>query len=267
VLLIAGEDSLSHTIAPRLEAAQANTDRVFSWPEGRDLPTIPSRLDNLRHEVVRHNIKLIVMDPVTAYLDAHINAHKDSDVRRALTPLTDMARDLGVAVIGIRHLNKDEGKSSLYRGGGSIGFVAVARVAWVIAYEDCDQDRRVLAVNKSNLAQKPESCVLTIEKRPSDRVSHVQWQELSDRRAGELLNKKEPVTKKLDQCAANLQVLLTGGWKPATDTENALIREGFTKATIRRARIQLGVETKKSDYGGGWALRLPPPAPEGVQLF
>ena len=257
VLLIAGEDSVSHTIRPRLDAAGADTDRVFYWSEDGELPTLPSKVGKLRHCVERYDIKLIVMDPVTAYLDGDINAHKDADVRRALLPLTAMARDHGVAVVGIRHLNKDEGKSALYRGGGSIGFVAVARVAWVIAYEDASQDRRVLAVNKCNIAPKPKACVLSIVKRQQDLVSHVEWDEQSDRMANDLLTKDSPSVSQIGSCKEMLEAMLFAGPKPESEVRSAVLQAGISERTYKRARGQLNIKACKQGYQGQFFLQLP----------
>jgi len=56
-------------------------------------------------------------------------------VRQALSPLTALGAELGVAVLVVRHLNKSGGSNALYRGGGSIGIIGAARVGAVIAQD------------------------------------------------------------------------------------------------------------------------------------
>jgi hypothetical protein len=56
--------------------------------------------------------------------------------RRALQPLDALAQKHGcteLMVLMVRHLNKKEGQKSLYRGGGSIAFVAASRIALLAA--------------------------------------------------------------------------------------------------------------------------------------
>jgi hypothetical protein len=53
----------------------------------------------------------------------------------------------------IRHLNKGGATNALYRGGGSIGIIGAARMGLIVAPDPDDDQRRVLAVLKTNLAE------------------------------------------------------------------------------------------------------------------
>ncbi len=74
-----------------------------------------------------------VVDPLTAYLGAEVNAHRDTDIRRALFPLGRLAEETGAAVLVVRHLNKGGSSNPLYRGGGSIGIIGAARSGLLVA--------------------------------------------------------------------------------------------------------------------------------------
>ena len=89
-----------------------------------------------------------------AFLAAGIDAYRDQDVRRALAALAHAAEDTGAAVLLVRNLNKASGGTALYRGGGSIGIIGAARIAFAVGRNPDDpQDGRLLAPTKANLTR------------------------------------------------------------------------------------------------------------------
>src|SRR5207237_2043305 len=81
----------------------------------------------------------------------------DVEMRRLLRPLQDLARRRNVAVLIVRHLNKKGGGKAIHRGMGSVGIVAAVRMALLVARDPEDTDRRILAVEKSNIGPEVES--------------------------------------------------------------------------------------------------------------
>ena len=57
----------------------------------------------------------------------------DQSMRRALSPLSQLADTHRCAILMDRHINKTGGVHALYRGGGSIGLVGACRSAWLVA--------------------------------------------------------------------------------------------------------------------------------------
>jgi RecA-family ATPase len=88
---------------------------------------IPYDIPRLERAIKQVGAALVVIDPIMAFLSGDVNSNRDQDVRRALTPLKQMAERTGVAVILVRHLNKMPGGNPLYRGGGSIGIIGAFR--------------------------------------------------------------------------------------------------------------------------------------------
>lgn len=161
VVILSAEDDLSDTIRPRLEAAGADLSRIVALTAAHDtadtrLPML-SDLDAIRQAIVQVSAKLLIVDPLMAYLPGKVDSHRDQDIRRSLAPLASLAAETGVAVLVIRHLNKTEGKNALYRGGGSIGIIGAARSGLLVAKDpdDPDGERRILVPTKSNLAKLP----------------------------------------------------------------------------------------------------------------
>src|SRR5262249_19077317 len=146
VILILGEDSVRKTVLQRLRVAGADMDRIAVPNRSVTIPSDLRLVEQATHEV---GAKLIVIDPLMAFLDA--DAYGDQKVRRALTPLREFAERTGVAVVMVRHLVKRGGGQAIYRGGGSIGIIAATRSALLVGRSPDDPDRRVIAQTKNNL--------------------------------------------------------------------------------------------------------------------
>ena len=86
-----------------------------------------------------------------------LDENRNNDVRTGLRPLRDLAEQTGTAVLAIAHLNKKEAERAIYRVGGSIGFVAVARSVLLCAEDPGDESNRIIARVKGNLCRRAAS--------------------------------------------------------------------------------------------------------------
>jgi putative DNA primase/helicase len=84
-----------------------------------------------------------------------------------------MAERTGTAVLLVRHFNKSNGTSPLYRGAGSIGLIGAVRSGLLVAVDPSDPDRRVLAQSKTNLSSTPDS--LSFRPVPRGESAAVEW--------------------------------------------------------------------------------------------
>jgi len=160
VVLITAEDDVADTIAPRLKAAGADLRLVHLIDHGSD-PAKPfiigTDMPALYRMVMSTGAKLVVLDPLSAFLGDRVDSHNDASVRAGLYPLYRMAGDTGAAVLVVRHLNKGSGAKAIYRGGGSIGFIGAARAAYTVGQDPEDPNRRIMACTKMNIAPAPPS--------------------------------------------------------------------------------------------------------------
>src|SRR5262249_61363758 len=92
----------------------------------------PGPTDMLGGAVARTGARLVVVDPVVAFLESCASGNSDQAVRRALLPLARLAERHACVVLMHRHLNKTGGGRSLYRGLGSIGFLGACRSGWLV---------------------------------------------------------------------------------------------------------------------------------------
>jgi hypothetical protein len=161
-IILNGEDNAEDTIRPRLQAMGADLDRVYIPEAGEhagSLLWLPTHTDKLEKSLAETQARLVVIDPLVAFLDAHVNLSNDASVRRALSKLAGLAEQHACAMLLVRHLNKRAGLRSLYRGSGSIGLVGLSRSGWLVARDPEDSQRRVLAQVKNNLGAPQPSLV------------------------------------------------------------------------------------------------------------
>jgi hypothetical protein len=168
-LIATAEDSLAATARPRLEAAQADLDRVaFVEMQADDgLPTglsLPDDVGELEQLVQECGASLVVVDPLAAHLPAEVNSWRDQSVRLALAPLHALADRQRCAIVLVVHLNKALSAEPLRRIGGSVGIPAAARSVLLLARDPDDGDtRRVLAHVKCNVGPPAPSLLYELE--------------------------------------------------------------------------------------------------------
>lgn len=278
VLIWSGEDDPADTLLPRLLAAGADKSRCY-FVEGTRINGEVQSFDPARDMLALERqafaiggIRLLVVDPVVSAVAG--DSHKNTEVRRALQPLVDLASRIGAAVIGISHFSKGgQGSDPASRVVGSIAFTAVARVVLVAAKvtsEDGEQ-RRILARGKSNIGPDSggfEYDIAQAEPLPGIHASYIAWGKSVDGTARELLSEPENGDQSdksaLDAACDFLRDVLTDGLTPVTGVEAEANSAGISKATLRRAKERLGVRPKKGTEGR-WYWRLPVQGAQGVQ--
>jgi RecA-family ATPase len=270
VLLLSAEDGPGDTIQPKVQDMGGDLTRVHLWdglPDGDALrpPALPGDLAALEAKIRETGAAVVIIDPIMAYLGANIDTYKDHHTRRALAPLAALAEHLDVTMIIVRHLTKGATSDNpLHRGGGSVAFTAAARCVLVAAPDpdDADQQRRVLAVTKTNLALPPPSLADTLTG-PDDQPAIVQWLGPSQHTARSLLalNPEEKADSRLalDQAADFLQQTLREGRRPAKEVSDEGEQLHISVITLRRAAKQLGVVITREGFGkeGRWYWALP----------
>ena len=274
VLIWSGEDDPADTLLPRLLAAGADRTRCYfvsgtridgeiqSFDPARDM----ADLEDAAHKI--GGVKLIVVDPVVSAVAG--DSHKNTEVRRALQPLVDLASRLDAAMLGISHFSKGgAGGDPASRVVGSIAFTAVARVVMVAAKvksETGDErdDRRILARGKSNIGPDDGGFEYHIEQSeplPGIHASFIAWGKSVEGTARELLTDPNEDVESGDKSASAsaedfLRELLI--CPTPTKTVQAEAKEaGHSWATVRRASQTMNVVRKKAGMDSGWYWSLP----------
>jgi uncharacterized protein YdeI (BOF family) len=275
-LIASAEDSPEDTIIPRLIACGANLKRVGIIREVRDAKSadeesrylcFPRDLTLLRDTLVSTGARILVIDPLNAFVEKGVDTYKDQDIRRILHPLETIAQETGTAIIIVAHLNKKEDASTLYRVGGTIGFVGAARS--VLAVSKLPDDTNVLFWLKGNLARRPPSMAYEIKQVRKIKTATNTWKgenvihSSSIRWLGEVdfnpLSKNQaptPEARVMEEATEFLRQVLQQSQEVDTEALYAEARAaGIAKSHLNRVKSSLGiVQTRRN---GAWFWSWP----------
>ena len=273
VLIWSGEDDAADTLLPRLLAAGADRARCFfvsgARVNGDVQPFDPARdMGQLMATVEKiGGIKLLIVDPVVSAVMG--DSHKNTEVRRALQPLVDLAAACDCALLGITHFAKGgQGSDPSQRVVGSVAFTAVARVVLVAAKVKSEdgQDTRILARSKSNIGPDDGGFQYQLEQVevaafPGIEAARIAWGKAVEGNARELLTDPGEADNdgadSSDACEM-LKAELSVGLPTNADSACKPLRDaGFTKKQIWTASKKLGVIRAKGGMKKGWLWSLP----------
>lgn len=251
VLMLAAEDAAADTTRPRAEAAGADLERliVLAGPSLRSLQ-FPRSLPKLAEAIERHRPDLLIIDPIVAFLSPRIGANADQSIRRVLSRLARIGEAADCAILMVRHLRKAGSANALYRGSGSIGFIASARTAFLAARHPDHPDRAVLAVTKSNLADPPPSLGYRLIP-DSNGVPVVEWLEPLDVSANALGVIPTETLRPREKAIEWLRRELANGPRKASDVMALAASGAIPERTLLRAKDELGVRSKQVHFEKG----------------
>ncbi len=209
-VVIVTSEAAQQVTARQIEVAGGDRSRVHLVATvGKGLEerpiSLPADLPLLRPVLAEVGAVALILDPLLEVIGgSQTDTYKDGDVRRCLTPVRRLCEELNLALIGIRHPTKAGGGTAMYKGGGSVAFVAVARAAYYVARDPGDPDLRVIANTKCNLGPRPRSVAYRLEvvrdlkdvKGAEDDlgVCRVDWVGYIDRSAQELADSPESLS-------------------------------------------------------------------------
>jgi putative DNA primase/helicase len=244
VLIWSGEDDIEDTILPRFVAAGGDPDRVCfidgvivdgvkrGFDPAIDMANLLATMRDLPDLVA------ILIDPIVSATMG--DSHKNSETRRGLQPLVDLAGERNIAVIGITHFTKGtQGKDPIERITGSLAFGAIPRVVWGAAKGDSEDGPRRLVRIASNIGQTGGGYEYLL--RQDLLLDHdftaqrIVWGKRLDGTPLELLENSQEKSKKM-QAIALLDTILVNGPVPVGEIKEAAAANGISWATVDRVR-------------------------------
>ena len=235
VIYQTAEDGMGDTIKPRLVEAGADLSRVMVIDDSEEALTLSD--DRIEKAVRQNHVRLVVIDPVQAFIGADVDMNRANEVRPVFRKLGMIAEKTSCAIVLIGHLNKFSGTQSTYRGLGSIDIMAAVRSLIFIGKVRKDPTTRVLIHEKSSLAPPGETMAFKLGDEEGFR-----WVGAYEISADELLDGKEgkATETKLERGAKLIRELLA-------DKEEISIRElddkakeqGISGRTMRDVRSRM----------------------------
>ncbi len=252
VIYQTAEDGLEDTIVPRLASVGADLKRVLSIDDRDGLLTLT---DGRLEKAIRQNhAKLLILDPVQAFLGANVDMNRANEVRPVFRQLGEIAERTRCAIVLIGHLNKSSGTQSTYRGLGSIDLTAVVRSLLFVGKLKKEPEKRVVIQEKSSLAPPGASLAFLLDEEQGFR-----WIGEYDITADELLAgvEKRRMENKEERAEKLIYDLLADGKKvPNREIEEAGEKIGISARTIRTAKKNLGSKLCSEKDGTQWVFWL-----------
>ena len=245
VIYQTAEDGLGDTVKPRLIEAGADLDRVLVIDDSDVQLTLSD--ERIEKAIIENNARLVIIDPIQAYLGADVDMNRANEVRPIFMRLGQVAQRTGCAILLIGHLNKAAGMQSLQRGLGSIDIAAAVRSVMFIGKLKHDPTMRILTHEKSSLAPPGASLAFSLGDEGGFR-----WVGEYDITADEMLSGIEPQRETKTQQAKDLICALLAGGKQvlSEDIDKAALERGIPGRTVRDAKRELGDALKSKIVEG-----------------
>jgi len=268
VLVCATEDSWEHTIRPRLDAHDADVERVFRMEVTVDGAVVgelslPADLADVESAADAQNASLLILDPLMSRLDSRLDSHRDGEVRQALEPLVKSCERTKLAALGLIHFNKSGSTNPLDNVMASKAFTAVARSVHMVVRDPDDEEdrRRIFGTEKNNLGPLGlptktftiEPWVFPTDDGSMGEVGRLRWGADSVTTVRGAINSgaegRQPKTNEAmdwlrDYMRANGPVV------NSADAIKAADKAGHASSTLFRARKSLGLEAEDTKVYG-----------------
>ena len=239
------EDGLADTVKPRLELAYADCERILVIDESSEALSMAD--ERLEEAIKLTNAKLLILDPIQAYLGAGTDINRANEARDMTKKLGALAEKHKCAVLLIGHMNKASGTKASYRGIGSIDFFAVARSVLLVGRIEGEESLRAVVQIKNNLAAFGNSKAFELSE------EGFRWIGDYDISADEVLGGIAPKANKLDQAKRLLLELAEGTNRmQSKDIFEIAKEEEISKRTLENAKRELNISAKKINNTWYW---------------
>lgn len=249
------EDGIEDTIKPRLEKAGADCSMIRVIDEtDKELSMTDDRLEQA---IIETKARLIILDPIQAYIGATVDMHRANEIRPVLKHLGTIVEKHNCAIILIGHMNKASGSKSTYRGLGSIDIQATARSVLLVARLRDKPNIRIMAHDKSSLA--PAGDAIGFEMTEDNGMVCIGPYDIT---IDELLSGNEGRGKKKLDIAENFIKEYFGSNKviPSNEIMMEAAKRSIKRNTLLSAKKKLGITSDKEKAEDGtiyWTWVMP----------
>ena len=259
-IIFSTEDSFGNGWLPRCTTAGADVSKIIGVRAVTEIGDDEEKsFDLQRHMAVLEqamhlwdDVCLFILDPITEFVGGKCNIDKEVDVRRVIGPLNRFAQDNGVAIVGIRHLNKGVGDnpSALARVGNATAWTSIPRAVLLCQPDADDHSIRYLANLKNNYGPPAPTLSYTICGVDNPRwkdEAEIRWNdEPIDISAKEILmpTKKRETSPALDEAKEAVHVFLIGvnDWTSRENLWAYCRKEGASRSTFEKALREMKSE-------------------------
>ena len=247
VIYQCAEDGLADTIKPRLIDAGADCSNVAFLDD--EILTLDD--EKIREAIVDYGARLLVIDPLQAYL-GNSDISSASSIRRIMNRLCRWAGLYNCAVLIIGHLNKKESANDLYRGLGSIDVTAAARSVLQLDQNPYYPDIKVIRHVKSSLAAKGDNVMFRII--PGHGLEWIHDCEADENSSEIKTEVKDLDISKQETVARLIKDALKEGPVSGAELLHMFINMGIGMKTVRNVKSMLGIQSVRKDNKWFWVM-------------
>lgn len=251
------EDLPGAVIKKRLEANGADLDRVFI--QTATFKLTPEMADWLDGEIAKANPRLVILDPIQAFITGDVDASNNVDVREFMERLKDIAERRRCAIIVVRHFGKGQHDKAMKKGIGATDFVGISRNQFGLARRRDDVRGFIVFHMKTNF-ERGDAMLFTMgdadgRKGQQPKIGFDRFEKIDV----DAFFAEKPTTRgpEQDERAVAKQFLsdtLAGGPKAATALKSQAEARAISASTLDRARKELGVISTKQGKIWFWSL-------------
>lgn len=166
--VVASEESIEYMVKPSLRAVHADMNRILfphAEMDGRKVSLLSVNDEAALTELCRrHNVTVIIVDPVMSTVGGLINIDKNNQTRIYIEPWARIAEAIGGVAIGVVHLVKSPGADIVAAINGSSAFGEVARGVIAFAKDPESTDgHRIMSQVKNSAGPEDLSLAYRIE--------------------------------------------------------------------------------------------------------
>lgn len=259
VAYIASEESWTHTIAPSLEAANANMDRICRFSaDGDRLVGVNGAADRDKLIATAHanDIRVYILDPLmSATVDGKADLYRSNEIRELLTPWAEVAQEIDGVVLGISHLVKAaRSVTSGINGSGAFGEIPRCIFGFAV---DRDAGDRVMSQDKNssgmgglNIAYRIGQGQFELSDGTTGSTGRFEIIGNTDRNVNSLLAEEQTgggARSAANECVQWLKGYLTmKGPTQRIEIVSDAAGLGFTEARVKKAAQKLGVQIERT---------------------
>lgn len=252
-MFITAEDDMEDTIVPRLIDMGADLERVYTLettkrPDGtyeafslRDIPRLEAMLE------AHPEIRLVVIDPITAFLGRGTDDAKNADIREVLGPVAALAARFDIAFLALTHLNKSSSARFSDKILGSVAYNNVARVTLGVMLDPENPSRRIMTMAKNNLSTCQSALAYTV----TDGVVHWEsdpFEMKADDLMGASSRSSNDVAKR--EAIAHIRAALAHGPLAWDDLVATCANMGTNRNSIEKYKGDAGAISRREGFGG-----------------
>lgn len=262
VLMLNAEDDPADTLQPRLSNLHADLTKVFISSE--DIILDADGLTAIDEMVEETGAKLLIIDPVVAFLGPKMDMNRANEVRPIMKGIARIARRRNIAIVVVRHNRKAAAGApgkAIYNGNGSIDFTAAVRSE--LAVTETKNGVKFMNHIKTNSGKMGPSIRYEIEAL-DDGTGLFRWGDIVLGNPNVANNPSKPILAKSYKNEGQVKIWIHDMLKNHPD--GLLMKEiismgqlvGYSQTKLEHAKKGIAVSAKRPD---GWYWRLDTSAP------